>query len=308
MTKKNKLMVLILVALVTIYFTNNYFEKYNSKSILKSQVLNFDPDNLYKIIINSDNQIDTLIKANDNWLIVKDRKKVSARTSDINSIFNQLSNLKIERLVSNSNKDWGKYELTDSLTTSVEIFETNESSSKIYFGKTDLGNSQYYNSGYQNQLPISYVRVDDDSRIYQIYGYYELMFSSGLNSFRNNQLFNLDSVISIEISRDDSVSRTYNFKESKWITNTKDSVDLMKMDAYVKYISKLNLTNFYDDSNLKTSYLSKLKLINEQNKEFVLYAYSDTISEDYVVTSSENSNNYFRLKDKEEYSKIFFEN
>ena len=139
MTKKNKLMVLILVALVTIYFTNNYFEKYNSKSILKSQVLNFDPDNLYKIIINSDNQIDTLIKANDNWLIVKDRKKVSARTSDINSIFNQLSNLKIERLVSNSNKDWGKYELTDSLTTSVEIFETNESSSKIYFGNTDLG-------------------------------------------------------------------------------------------------------------------------------------------------------------------------
>ena len=76
MTKKNKLMVLILVALVTIYFTNNYFEKYNSKSILKSQVLNFDPDNLYKIIINSDNQIDTLIKANDNWLIVKDRKKL----------------------------------------------------------------------------------------------------------------------------------------------------------------------------------------------------------------------------------------
>ena len=67
-------------------------------------------------------------------------------------------------------------------------------------------------------------------------------------------------------------------------------------------------TNFYDDSNLKTSYLSKLKLINEQNKEFLLYAYSDTISEDYVVTSSENSNNYFRLKDKEEYSKIFFEN
>ncbi|GIR13003.1 MAG: hypothetical protein CM15mP23_15780 [Cryomorphaceae bacterium] len=131
------------------------------------------------------------------------------------------------------------------------------------------------------------------------------MFSSGLNSFRNNQLFNLDSIISIEISRDDSVSRTYNFKESKWITNTKDSVDLMKMDAYVKYISKLNLTNFYDDSNLKTSYLSKLKLINEQNKEFLLYAYSDTISEDYVVTSSENSNNYFRLKDKEEYSKIF---
>ena len=179
---------------------------------------------------------------------------------------------------------------------------------KIYFGKTDLGNPQYYNSGYQNQPPISYVRVDDDSRIYQIYGYYELMFSSGLNSFRNNQLFNLDSIISIEISRDDSVSRTYNFKESKWITNTKDSVDLMKMDAYVKYISKLNLTNFYDDSNLKTSYLSKLKLINEQNKEFLLYAYSDTISEDYVVTSSENSNNYFRLKDKEEYSKIFFEN
>ena len=76
MTKKNKLMVLILVALVTIYFTNNYFEKYNSKSILKSQVLNFDPDNLYKIIINSDNQIDTLIKANDNWFIVKDRKKL----------------------------------------------------------------------------------------------------------------------------------------------------------------------------------------------------------------------------------------
>ena len=28
--------------------------------------------------------------------------------------------------------------------------------------------------------------------------------------------------------------------------------------------------------------------------------------EDYVVTSSENSNNYFRLKDKEEYSKIFW--
>ena len=49
MTKKNKLMVLILVALVTIYFTNNYFEKYNSKSILKSQVLNFDPDNHIKL-------------------------------------------------------------------------------------------------------------------------------------------------------------------------------------------------------------------------------------------------------------------
>lgn len=311
MNKNNKILALLLVALVTTYFANNYFEKYNSKSILKSNVLDVDSDNLNKIVVNSKNQVDTLIKENNDWFIVKDGKNLSARTSDLSTIINQLSNLKIDRLVSNSSGNWEKYELTDSLSTIVEIFESNNLSTKIYFGKTDLdnvNNSQNYNPGSQNQLPKSFIRLNEDSRIYQITGYYGLMFSMGINSFRENELINMDSIVSLEINQNDSVSRSFTFNDSLWISgSTNQPLDSLKFGTYLNYISKLNLSNFYDDSNLKKEYYSKLKIVSKQNKEVLLYAYQDTVSSDFVVTSSENLNNYFRLNDIQEYSKIFFE-
>lgn len=311
MNKNNKILALLLVALVTVYFANNYFEKYNSKSILKSKVLDVETDNLFKIFVNSKNQVDTLIKENNDWFIFKDGKNISARTSDLNTIIDQLSNLKIDRLVSNSNENWEKYELTDSLTTLVEMFESNNSSTKIYFGKTDLdnvNNSQNYNPGAQNQLPKSFIRMNQDNRIYQISGYYGLMFSMGVNSFRENELIDMDSIASIEINQNDSVGKSFTFNDSVWVSSTNKPLDSLKFDTYLNYISKLSLSNFYDDSNLNKEYSSKLKIVSKQNKEVSLYAYQDSVSLDFVVTSSENLNNYFRLNDNQEYSKIFFEN
>ena len=311
MNNNNKILALLLVALVTIYFANNYFEKYNSKSILKSKVLDVDSDNLNKIFVNYKNQVDTLIKENNEWFIIKDGENISARTSDLSTIIDQLSNLKIDRLVSNSSANWEKYELTDSLSTLVEIFESNNSSTKIHFGKTDLdnvNNSQNYNPGSQNQLPKSFIRMNEDSRIYQITGYYGLMFSMGVNSFRENELINMDSIVSVEINHNDSVSKSFIFQDSLWVSSSNQPLDSLKFDTYLNYISKLSLSNFYDDSNLNKEYTSKLTIVDEQNIEVSLYAYQDSISLDFVVTSSENLNNYFRLNDNQEYSKIFFAN
>lgn len=311
MNNNNKILALLLVALVTIYFANNYFEKYNSKSILKSKVLDVDSDNLNKIFVNYKNQVDTLIKENNDWFIVKDGENISARTSDLSTIIDQLSNLKIDRLVSNSSENWEKYELTDSLSTLVEMFESNNSSTKIHFGKTDLdnvNNSQNYNPGSQNQLPKSFIRMNEDSRIYQITGYYGLMFSMGVNSFRENELINMDSIVSVEINHNDSVSKSFIFQDSLWVSSSNQPLDSLKFDTYLNYISKLSLSNFYDDSNLNKEYTSKLTIVDEQNMEVSLYAYQDSISLDFVVTSSENFNNYFRLNDNQEYSKIFFAN
>lgn len=311
MNNNNKILALLLVALVTIYFANNYFEKYNSKSILKSKVLDVDSDNLNKIFVNYKNQVDTLIKENNEWFIIKDGENISARTSDLSTIIDQLSNLKIDRLVSNSSENWEKYELTDSLSTLVEMFESNNSSTKIHFGKTDLdnvNNSQNYNPGSQNQLPKSFIRMNEDSRIYQITGYYGLMFSMGVNSFRENELINMDSIVSVEINHNDSVSKSFIFQDSLWVSSSNQPLDSLKFDTYLNYISKLSLSNFYDDSNLNKEYTSKLTIVDEQNMEVSLYAYQDSISLDFVVTSSENLNNYFRLNDNQEYSKIFFAN
>ena len=311
MNNNNKILALLLVALVTVYFANNYFEKYNSKSILKSKVLDVDSDNLNKIFVNYKNQVDTLIKENNEWFIIKDGENISARTSDLSTIIDQLSNLKIDRLVSNSSENWEKYELTDSLSTLVEMFESNNSSTKIHFGKTDLdnvNNSQNYNPGSQNQLPKSFIRMNEDSRIYQITGYYGLMFSMGVNSFRENELINMDSIVSVEINHNDSVSKSFIFQDSLWVSSSNQPLDSLKFDTYLNYISKLSLPNFYDDSNLNKEYTSKLTIVDEQNMEVSLYAYQDSISLDFVVTSSENLNNYFRLNDNQEYSKIFFAN
>lgn len=311
MNKKNKILSLLLVALVTIYIWENYLENKNSKSILKSQVLNVDPDNITKIIVKSKNKIDTMSKKNMDWLLLKNGINISAKTSDINKIIDQLSNIKIDRLISNSNKNWEKYELTDSLNTLVEIFEINNISTKIYFGKTDfekLNNSQNYNPMSQNQLPRSYIRINEDSRIYQISSYLGLMFSMGLNSFRQNELTNMDSIVRIEINQNNSVSKSYTYEDSLWVSSDNKVLDSLKFETYLKYISKLSLEDFYDDSNLSPEYSSKLIIVNQLREEVSLYAYQDTISSDYVLTSSANLNNYFRLKDSEEYSKIFFQN
>ena len=135
--KKNNILILVLVGLVLLFVTTNYFKKHSS-AIFKSEVIQFDSSTLNKIIIcppsSSEEELIIISKDDDNWQVAQGTIKTLANQSTVNSVLGQLEQIKTEQLVSKTKEKWETYELTDTLALCVEIYQQGkEKPTKLYF-------------------------------------------------------------------------------------------------------------------------------------------------------------------------------
>ena len=301
----NKILISVLGLLVLIFVSTNFFKKNNSKVILQTDLISIDSSKVNQIdIFNQNSDTIRIINDNDNWFVKNNIIETNAKLSEISRILDELSKIKIERLISKSEDSWEKYQLSDSLATKLVIFQ-GSNKLDLYLGKINYsapeGNNQFNQQ--QNFIVKTNVRVNDDPRVYLIDGFLGMTFNRDINAFRSNEFISFDKSMIRELKFNTSNDSSFVLSKSDTIWKFGEIiVDQSKIDNYLNELSNTIITNFDDEFEVTNEVSSSLRIIGDNMIDLQVLAYKK--DEKYILESSLNKNSFNSLT-FDEYEKVF---
>ena len=301
----NKILISVLGLLVLIFVSTNFFKKNNSKVILQTDLISIDSLKVNQIdIFNQNSDTITIIKDTDTWFVKNNIIETNAKLSEISRILDELSKIKIERLISKSEDSWEKYQLSDSLATKLVIFQGSKKLD-LYLGKINYsapeGNNQFNQQ--QNFIVKTNVRVNDDPRVYLIDGFLGMTFNRDINAFRSNEFISFDKSMIRELKFNTSNDSSFVLSKSDTIWKFGEIiVDQSKIDNYLNELSNTIITNFDDEFEVTNEVSSSLRIIGDNMIDLQVLAYKK--DEKYILESSLNKNSFNSLT-FDEYEKVF---
>ena len=218
--KNNQVLAGILTGLIVVFLSTNYFKK-NSKALLKTDQITIDPSQISKITIKKpspENEEITFSKNSEDWLISNGTIRSKPKPSDMRTLLSQLEALAIERLVSKSKTQWATYQLEDSMTTKVVVEHLRGTVTTLFLGKTNnaVPTARPYNQ--YPSSPTTYIRVDENPKIYSIKGPLPSTLKRTFHSWRKNDFLALDkkAVTNIQFNYPDNVHFTLSKMGAGW--------------------------------------------------------------------------------------------
>jgi len=295
--KNNQVLAGILTGLIVVFLSTNYFKK-NSKALLKTDQITIDPSQISKITIKKpspENEEITFSKKSEDWLISNGTIRSKPKPGNMSTMLSQLEALTIERLVSKSKTQWATYQLEDSMTTKVIVENLRGTVTKLFLGKT---NSAVPTARPYNQYPSSpttYIRVDENPKIYSIKGPLPSTLKRTFQSWRKNDFLALDkkSVTNIQFNYPDNVRFTLSKMGATWTVSGIDA-DSTKVAAYLNRMVYKENSEFADDftPTLEPDY--RLKIKGNNMEEILIEGYKSAVPGKFYLHSSMNPSVFFK--------------
>ncbi len=193
--KNSKWLWVVLIALLAIWLIMKYTDR--SNSTLKESLINADTARIDKIEIStSGKQMLSLIRNGKAWKVKSKQGQYKADIRKVRSLLAAVHSAKPISEVSNSEKDWSKYQVNDSLGTHVKLYTGSKTKGDLF-----VGSSAYIPAQNSAQQPyarrargemVSYVRSADDQNTYTVPGMWRMAFSLKTDDYRSRELFRMD--------------------------------------------------------------------------------------------------------------------
>ena len=153
MTKQAKVSLIVLAALVILYFINTRMQdKYTAKDI---NLFSKDREHITRIYVQKNDEELELVKVDTLWTITN-HDSLNVKNSIINNFFDDIEGISREESpVSTNPKNWSKYSVDDSAGTHLTLYGLNDKE----LGRYVLGRSKTNWS--QNAI-----RINDGSSVY----------------------------------------------------------------------------------------------------------------------------------------------
>ncbi len=298
MFKSNKtlgIVFVILLILTVLVFVTNTGKK---ERTFRKDLVNIDTAKVSEIIIypksHKGKQV-KLTKENDGWKVLLDNgKKAPVPANKIKGIYTQLLSIKPNRLVAREKEKWSAYEV-DSSATRVVVMEDGDKKLDLVIGRFNFK---------QPRSVSTFVRLYNDSDVYEVDGFLAMSFNRGVNDFRNNTVIKGDykkwNRLIFDYPADSSFQMTK--VKNRWTAGV-EILDSAKTEQYLRKIAHITSSKF--DDNVDPQKLQKptykLTIEAEGSKNITVSAYADSTGT--VITSSQNPGTYFN--DKKLAEKIF---
>ncbi len=168
------------------------------------------------------------------WFIFEDSEKFKADDKIISNMAENISQMKIEKVVSEGAKDLAGFGL-DNPEAEVDA-KTPEKAYRIF-----IGSESPTGSG-------TYVRVSNESRILLVNGSsVEGFLKKSTNDLRDKRIVNLENVSALEIERGDTkISITK--KGNNWEVDSDKNIDKSKVQDLLEEIESLEVEKFVNDN------------------------------------------------------------
>ena len=288
---KQKYLIIVFVVLLGVFFLNKYFLQEKTEKTFITDLIQADTarvDAIYIYPKNFGHEEVKLYKKDGTWRVKYADKDFAAGASSVQQVLTYVYGLTANRLVSKSNKNWDRYEVTDSLGTRVKVQQDGEQIADLVIGK--------FNYNQQSGNGNSFIRLYDQKNVYSVSGFLSMAFNKDPSSFRNNQLIYADKFkwnrVTFTYPGDSSFVLT---KENEhWMVNGMPT-DSLASANYLSSLSRLGTTEFYDEevnSDLMSPTYS-IKIEGEAIQTIELNSYYISEMYPHILTSSMNTENHF---------------
>jgi len=222
-----------------------------------------------------------LFNENDQWNVKLDNGKTAGVTDQkIKGLLDQLLSIKPKRLASRNVDKWNEMQV-DTTGTRVVVYEGSDETLDIVLGRFTFKQPRSMNT---------FVRLSDDSDVYEVDGFLDMTFNQNANSYRDgtvtNDDFNSWSRLSFSYPADSS------FQLSKqgdyWFANNSQTDSLTTVIA-LRQLAKITGNDFVDeiDPGQLGNPTHKLSIDSEKLGEITIEGFYQD-AENMIIRSSQN--------------------
>ncbi len=261
----------------------------------KQELTAYDSANIDKVTVQVAGATTTILeKKGDIWQASNGQQTVTAKTSSVDNLIKELSNLKTKQLVSRNPEKWTTYEVDDSKGKIINLYANNKKVAGLHIGR--------FNFNQQTRSGVSYARLSDEDEIYAIDGFVSMSAAKDFNSFRETKLltFDLNNIQTVEINADGQSQSLSKSIDGQWVKN-QTAIDSTTASRYLTTLSNLNGREFNDIFNPSTAQKIKTLSIGQGTVE----AYQDTDGR-FILKSNENPA-YFKSDSTGIFKQVFLD-
>lgn len=296
--KKNKILLMVFFALLAFLFLTKLFDKSNTKHSFDPNILEIDSNQISSIIIQprGKNEVIKIYKESENWKLSKGELKVDCDENVLKSMLNGILELKAHRVASRKKSNWEKFELTDSLSTNVKLFENEKLLVDFRIGK--------FSFNQQAGSAIAYLRFSDEEICYAIDGFLAYAFLQDFNMYRDKTLLKLNknNLTKIDFTYPDSSYILEKINQNWNIENL--NLDSSLVENYLNQLCNLNNSNFEDEFKPnKTLFQINIEGQNMNPESIKCFAGLD--SNQYIVATSQFPNKFIKSGKQGLFQQIF---
>ncbi|MDO6517276.1 DUF4340 domain-containing protein [Zobellia uliginosa] len=295
--KKNNLLIAVLVVLVLLYVSTNYFKK-NSSTTFDPEVVQLDTSAIAKLTIyppaESAEEPIVISRSQNGWEVAQGKIKSQSNQAVVRSALGQLQDIKAQRLVAKTKDKWGHYELTDSLARKLEVQEKDGGkTTAIYFGKTSYEQAATPQYGRASMTGSTYFRINDRPETYSLKNQIASAFNRKFNAWRNSEFIKLkkEDIKEVKFESADQENFTLLKKDSLW-TISGVKADSAQVARYLNLIRNQGSSEFADEFEPKGEALRTITVRGEDMKDVVVKAYGDLPGNKLFLNSSQHPNTF----------------
>ncbi|MBU2650281.1 MAG: DUF4340 domain-containing protein [Bacteroidetes bacterium] len=300
--------VIILAAIVALVTLNRKGDR-----TFRSQVLDFEPDQVTLIEITEPGQTDPLklIKTDSSsWTVKTNDKEYIGDADAINNVLHMLDKMKTESVPARSEDKWEEYQVDEANGIRVSLYIDDKIIDEVLIGKFSYKVDDQQNAmvgARQNTKMTSYVRPVGEKNIYALDGLLRMNFTNGSSLYRNKNLVGKDFEALEKLTFERPGARDeLSLQDKKWTLNGQpaDSAATVK---YLRSIAKMRNSGFIDTvsiSGIEPIYRLTLEGGSFQPVLISAYPAADTLGV-YYITSSENPGSIWDGSKGKLFEKIF---
>lgn len=231
----NKILIVVFVVLALILaFTKLFLSPARSSNFTATFEIDTARITEIKLRSQKDSMIETtLTRKAALWTVSHKDLQAGVPIDKMKGLLAVLKQLKPERVVSRKKEKWSEYEVNDSTSSRVHIFDKETSLLVLHIGKT---------SG-----TTTFVRLADGDEVYAVDGDLQASINKPFKDWRNQTLtrFEKNAISKVEFHYPADSSFTLEKKNKIWMVNDKP-VDSVKVDAYLGKVSYQDFDSFAD--------------------------------------------------------------
>lgn len=283
MNWNNKILAAIFFVLLAIWIGKTFISGPSTRSF-KSTLVQIDTSQVNKLVLfpkGVDSARIELTRQGGGWTASNGDLEVNAAKERVNSVLGQLVNIPTKQLISKSPDKRMDYEVEEQSGKVVEVYQGNEMTEKIVFGR--------FNFNPNTRQATSYARLADEDDIYAIDGFMSMSFDTDFNSFRNKNLLNVNKgdIKSLQLTDQGTVVTVNQVADGSWQTSEGIALDSTAMDSYLSGIANLVGRDFADGFSPSSGPDQKLE-ITADNTIGSLEITAFQRGNDFVLKSASN--------------------
>ncbi len=204
--------------------------------------------------------------------------------SKIEGLLKQLLEVKPERLAGRGSESWTEFEV-DSGATRVEVYEGADKTLDLIIGKFTFQ---------QPRTMKSYVRLANDTDVYQVNSFLGMSFNQDANSFRDHTIIEDSPVNWKNIAYSYPADSSYQLVNvgGNWQFSGGGKVDSASTATTLRQLSNIRGSEIVDINKEELPLPEyKLTIIKQDNSQIDVYGYKK--KDQVIINSSENPDAYF---------------